>query len=247
MSTARFLVDADELDREEVLLRGAELRHLRARRLGPGVEIVLIDGGGRERHATVVAVTRTQAVVRMQPDRPLGSRSVESPLRLILAQAALKSDKLDLVIEKATELGVTDLVVFTSSHCVGKPSGERLPRWERLARSAAKQCQRTFIPSIRGPVSFSEILAEERPGVALLFWEDAKADDRLIVEDVKAPETVLAMVGPEGGFSADEVAAARAAGFRVVGLGPRILRAETAAIVAVAICQTIWGDLHITQ
>lgn len=243
LSIARFLVNADELDREEVLLRGAELRHLRARRLGPGAEIVLSDGGGRERRAIVLGVSRTRAVIRIQPDRGGVPRPVESPLRLTLAQAALKADKLDLVVEKATELGIANLVVFTSSRCVAKPASERLRRWERLARSAAKQCQRTCIPSVRGPVSFTDVLAEARHGLALLFWEDAGSDSRLVSNGQETPEAVLAMVGPEGGFSADEVAAARAAGFRIVGLGPRILRAETAAIVAVTMCQSLWGDL----
>jgi 16S rRNA (uracil1498-N3)-methyltransferase len=237
-------VTTEQLEGDEALLGGAEFRHLRARRLGRGDEVVLTDGVGRERRAIVANVDRARAVLRLQPQTD-ARQSPESPLRLTLAQAALKTNKLDLVIEKATELGVTEIVIFTSTRCVAKPAGERLKRWERLARSAAKQCQRTRAPSIRGPVAFDQVLAQATQALALLFYESAGENDRLFSPQKDKPEAVLAMVGPEGGFTAEEVNSARAAGVRVAGLGPRILRAETAAIVAVTICQSAWGDLRL--
>ena len=244
MSAFRFLVSPEELDGEEVRLRGAELRHLRARRLAPGAEIVVVDGEGRERHATVLGVGRSEAVLRFDADQTRAPRVVESPLQLTLAQAALKADKLDFVVEKATELGVTDIVIFTSSRCVARPASERRRRWERLAQSATKQCGRARVPSIRGPMSFDEFLGEQRRGLALFFWEGAPDDGRLLTTTgSQTPESVVAMVGPEGGFSLEETEAARRAGFRIVGLGPRILRAETAALVATTLCQSLWGDL----
>jgi 16S rRNA (uracil1498-N3)-methyltransferase len=243
LSTPRFIVSADELEGEEILLRGAELRHLRARRLGAGAEIVLTDGSGTAHRAIVVAVNRAGATLRIE-HAPEVQRAVESPLRLTLAQAALKADKLGVVVEKATELGVSDLVVFASSRCIAKPTSERLQRYERVARSAAKQCQRTCVPSIRGPRSFVDVLHEARESLGLLFWEGAGAEARLTAKREAAPRGVVAIVGPEGGFTTEEVALARAAGIRIVGLGPRTLRAETAAIVAVAMCQSLWGDLR---
>lgn len=244
MSAFRFLVSPAELDGEEVRLQGAELRHLRARRLAPGAEIVVVDGRGRERHATVLAVRRSEAVLRFDEDQTRAARVVESPLQLTLAQAALKADKLDFVVEKATELGVTDIVIFISSRCVARPISERRRRWERLAQSATKQCGRTHVPSIRGPMSFDEFLGEERRGPGLLFWEGAPEHHRLLsTAEPRTLESVVATVGPEGGFSLEETEAAGRAGFQIVSLGPRILRAETAALVATTLCQSLWGDL----
>lgn len=241
MSSARFLVESSELDCDSLQLRGEELRHLRARRLGPGAEIVLLDGTGRQRRATIEVVTSKRAQLRLHAEAT-SIKSHESHLRLELAQAALKADKLDLVIEKATELGVSGVAVFTSARCVSKPDPGRADRWQRVARSAAKQCRRSTVPGVRGPLGFDEVLSATTSGPRLLFWEGATSV-RLEARFVTPPEAILAVVGPEGGFDPKEIAAARAAGFEIVGLGPRILRAETAAIVVVALCQRLWGDL----
>jgi 16S rRNA (uracil1498-N3)-methyltransferase len=238
---ARFIVASGDLDRGFIQLRGAELRHLRARRLGPGDEIVVTDGAGRERRGTIENVAPRHAQVRLH----LGASqhtSSESKLHLDLAQAALKADKLDLVIEKATELGVSSVTIFSSTRCVSKPAPGRLDRWTRIAQSATAQSQRAVVPVIRGPVTFAEVLSTAAARPRLLFWEQA-VSERLDPRLLRATANVLAVVGPEGGFEPTEVAAARSAGFHIVGLGPRILRAETAAIVAVTLCQRLWGDL----
>jgi len=238
---ARFIVASGDLDRGIVQLRGAELRHLRARRLGSGAEIVLTDGAGRERRGTIEDMTPRYAQVRLHLAVSKDASS-ESRLRLDLAQAALKADKLDFVVEKATELGVNSVTVFTSTRCVSKPAPGRLDRWKRIAQSATAQSQRSVVPLIRGPMTFAEVLATAPASLRLLFWEQA-VSERLDPGLLSPAAKVLAVVGPEGGFGPTEVAAARAAGFHIVGLGPRVLRAETAAIVAVTLCQRLWGDL----
>jgi 16S rRNA (uracil1498-N3)-methyltransferase len=242
LTRARFLVSSIELDRGDLQLRSDELRHLRARRLRAGAEIVLTDGEGRQRRGTIERITRQYAQVRLDQSDPAIDEAAPPGARLELAQAVLKADKLDLVIEKATELGVSSLIVFTSSRCVARPVPERLARWQRIARSAAKQCQRSAVPLIRGPVAFDEVLDAAPSRRRLLFWEGA-GSARLNEADVLPASGLLAVVGPEGGFDPVEVAGARKAGFQIVGLGPRILRAETAAIVAVTLCQRLWGDL----
>jgi len=241
LTTPTFLVSSGDLNREEIQLRSSELRHLRARRLGPGDDVVLTDGTGRRRYGTIVSLSRAGAEIRLLRSHPSCGRSTESPLQLELALAALKSDKLDLVIEKATELGASSLVVFTSSRCVSRPAANRLDRWQRVARSATKQCQRSIVPPIKGPVSLSDVLSTrgDRPG--FFFWEGPTSGRLETQRAVR--EKVLLVVGPEGGFDTKEVAAARAAGFAIVGLGPHILRAETAAIAAVTLCHQLWGDL----
>jgi len=223
------------------VLSGAQLRHLRARRLRVGSEVVLADGTGQQRHGVVVAVERHQAVIEMTDEQPLQR---ESPLNLTLAQGLLKGDKLDWVIEKATELGVTELIVFTSERTAGRVTGDRHPRWTRLARSAAEQCQRSQLPRITGPVAFDQLLGAADETLRLFFWEQ-QSPGNLATVHRRQPRvsSVLALVGPEGGFSVHEAERAAARGFHMVGLTPRILRAETAAIAVVSLCQFLWGDL----
>lgn len=241
VSVARFLVRPEALNGTSAVLSGAERRHLRVRRLGVGSALVLTNGCGQERPGVVVALDHHSAVIRFTADFLL---THESPIRIILAQALLKGDKLDLVIEKTTELGVSELLLFNSERSVGRASAERQARWQRVVRSAAKQSQRSVLPTIAGPMSFESMLRYQTDAHRLLLWEASPPGGWTTPGGSLEPERpVLVSVGPEGGFGAAEVEQAANAGVRIVGLAPRILRAETAAIVAVTLCQFIWGDL----
>lgn len=241
MTQPGFLVGPGALSGERVVLTGTELRHLRVRRLRVGNQLILSDGQGTQRLGTLVAVDRHRALVQLQAIEEPGR---ESPLRLVLAQAALKADKMDLVIEKATELGVSEVQVFTSQRSLARPSDARRARWERIARSAAKQCRRSTIPLLNTPVALGMVLSRTE-ALRILFWEGR--DPQLTAGIGTAghhPSEALVVVGPEGGFSAAETAHAAAQGFLLCTLGPRVLRAETAALAAVALCQFLWGDLR---
>lgn len=241
MSTPRFLVNGTALLEPNVILMGAELRHLRARRVSIGGEVILSDGSGHIRQGVVTELSRHRAVIRLLSD---AVAQPASPLRLVLAQALLKSSKTDLVIEKATELGVSELVVLTSGRSVVRATSEHQARWQRIAASATKQSQRSSVPRITGPTAFEGFLSAAAADVQLLFWENCRAGELAHVK-VEQPRSnsVLAVVGPEGGFSTSEAEAAQRAGFRLISLGTRILRADTAALVAVTLCQYLWGDL----
>ena len=241
MSLPRFVVDPDALSAARVVLTGTQLHHLRARRLRVGSKLVLADGMGMQRDGVVTAIGRHQAVVRVT-DNQLLQR--DSALRLTVAQALLKGDKLDWVIEKTTELGAAEVLLFTSERTVGGAGAERHARWMRVARSAAQQCQRSTLPLIIGPVPLDQVLARNGAMLRLFFWEQGP-NGSLAALHRQHPQvsSVLAVVGPEGGFSRREAAQAAAAGFQLVGLAPRILRAETAAIAATTLCQFLWGDL----
>jgi 16S rRNA (uracil1498-N3)-methyltransferase len=237
----RFLVAPQALSGPHAVLTGPQLRHLRARRLRVGSELVLADGAGRQRWGVVVRIDRHQAMIQMS-DAQAAQR--DSALHLTLAQAVLKSDKLDWVIEKGTELGVSEFVVFDCERTVGRAAGDRPVRWGRLARSAAQQSQRSRLPSITGPVAFEDVIARRSEALRLLFWEQEQPGSLAEVHRQRPDaSSVLAIIGPEGGFSTAEAQRAAAAGLQLVGLGPRILRAETAAVAAVAVCQFLWGDL----
>ncbi len=202
---------------------------------------MLGDGAGRQRWGVVIRVDRHQAVIQL---KDVQSPQRDSALHLTLAQALLKSDKLDWVIEKGTELGVSEFVLFTCERSLGRAGGNRQVRLARLARSAAQQCQRSRLPSITGPVSFEDVIARRSETLRLLFWEEDQPR-RLTEVHRQRPDasSVLVVIGPEGGFSAAEAECAAAAGFQLVGLGPRILRAETAAVATASVCQFLWGDL----
>jgi 16S rRNA (uracil1498-N3)-methyltransferase len=241
VTSPRFLVAPEALSGAHAVLTGAQLRHLRARRLRVGSQLVLADGTGRQRHAVVISLDQHQAVIELSCEQTVQR---DSTLHLTLAQALLKSDKLDWVIEKATELGVTDLVLFTCERTVGRVVGDRHARWMRLARSAAEQSQRNRLPSVAGPVSFEHVIARRSETLRLFFWEQQQS--RGLAEFHRHhpnASSVLAVIGPEGGFSPVEAQGASAAGLHLVGLGPRILRAETAAVAAISLCQFLWGDL----
>jgi 16S rRNA (uracil1498-N3)-methyltransferase len=173
----------------------------------------------------------------------------ESPLRITLAVGLTKGDKLDFVVEKATELGVHAIIPFASSHTVPKLDERKIAarrsRWEKIALSAAKQCGRTAVPEVLPLWTFAELIARPWPEAAkLLFWEkEADQSLRRVREKHGDLGAILVVTGPEGGFSAEEAELARGHGFELVRLGGRILRAETAALTALSLVQFLWGDL----
>jgi len=218
-----------------VRIAGAELRHLRTLRLAPGARLCVLDDAGAEHDVVLERLAGREAVGRIVASaRPVR----ESPLDLALAPALLKGPKMDLVVEKATELGVQRLAPVTTARAVGQTA--HLERWRRIAVAAAKQSGRTRVPVIDAPVPLEVLVAIPWPGLRLAPWEDESA--RRLDELPPQAQAVVALVGPEGGLAADEIALAREHGFVPLTLGPRVLRAETAAIAIAAHCQRRWGD-----
>lgn len=242
----RFFVPTRDIDDGQARLQGNEFRHLqRVLRLREGDHVTLFDDAGREHAGIIQSLSPRVAVVRITasttPER-------ESHLAIALYQGMPKGRKMDLVVEKATELGARTITPFISAFCtVTAPVGAgKRERWQRIALAAGKQCGRTIVPTVAAPLTFAEALAEaSEAGLKLLFFEGAGiAPLAGTAEADGTPLTAAVVIGPEGGFSRDEVEMAERAGFRVVGLGPRILRTETAALVALAVVQARWGDLH---
>jgi 16S rRNA (uracil1498-N3)-methyltransferase len=250
----RFRASVPELAAGRVRLRGAELRHLRdVLRLAPGARIEVFDGEGRAALAVVAAVDRRAADLTIVA--PI-ERNAESPLTITLAVGLAKGAKLDWIVEKTTELGVSRIVPFTSERAVPERMSfaAKLERWRRIASSAAAQSGRAVCPEVENVSTFDALLARRAAhDRALFFWEEATDAMRPVGEaahasvPARAAPTVLRNVmmvtGPEGGFSKDEAAAAARAGFTIASLGPRTLRAETAAVTVVVLAQIAWGDL----
>jgi 16S rRNA (uracil1498-N3)-methyltransferase len=232
----RLFVPHAAEDAPRVRIVGSPLRHLRTLRLRPGERLILFDEAGVEHEVELSRVTdRTAEGVIVASRRP----KRESAFDLVLAPALLKGDRMDLVVEKATELGVRRIAPILSRHAVGR--GARVERWRRIAASAAEQSGRTRVPTIDAPVELAALVRAVWPPLRVFAWEGERT-----VSFESLPPTAgaaIAVVGPEGGFAPDEVAAARDAGFATVALAPRILRAETAAIVTAALCLNRWGDV----
>jgi 16S rRNA (uracil1498-N3)-methyltransferase len=241
----RFFVPQRDIADGKARLQGGEFRHLqRVLRLREGDAVTLFDDAGLEHDGVILSLSPRVAMVRIVKS---AAPARESPVAITLYQGVPKGRKLDLVVEKATELGVVAIVPFVSAFgavSVAATGGKR-ERWERIALAAAKQSGRTTIPTIGATLTFPEVLAAATAlDRALLFFEDAGAAPVAGAEGTDArPATAAVIVGPEGGFSADEVTRALNAGVVVCGLGPRILRTETAALVATALVQARWGDL----
>jgi 16S rRNA (uracil1498-N3)-methyltransferase len=230
-----------------VVLTAEEARHLRdVLRLRAGDEVFVFDGEGREFRCNVEDIgrheTRLSVVEEAGPARP------ESRLQLTLAIALLKGEKIDLVVQKATELGAARVALIESEHAdvrikSDRDADRRISRLRRIALEAAKQSGRARVPTIDGPVAYGEFIMNRMAGMRLFFSERDGRPLGPAIESGNISE-VTALIGPEGGWSDDEIEAARAAGWLVITLGGRILRAETAAIAVTTLLQHLFGDLR---
>jgi 16S rRNA (uracil1498-N3)-methyltransferase len=231
----RLFVPSVSTEPGAVRIGGTELRHLRTLRLGPGARLLVLDGAGNEHEVVLDALgTREARATVLRTDRP----QRDSPLDLVLAPALLKGAKMDLVVEKATEIGVHRLVPVVSRYAIGQRVA--LERWRRIAVAASKQSGRARLPTIDPPTPLDALLQAPWPGLRLLAWEGERG--RGLADLPATAAAVVIAVGPEGGFDDAEVDDAHAHGFETVRLAGRVLRAETAAVVAAALCQHRWGD-----
>lgn len=230
-----------------VTFHAEEARHIaRTLRLGPGDVVAAIDGAGT--HYTV-------RLERVAPSAIVGTiigterKAVESPLAITLAQGIPKGDKLEAIIRACVELGVARIAPVITERTVVRldpaRARDRTRRWQRVAKEAAKQCGRSVIPAVEAPQPLLGFLASDDPkGLRLCLWEGETRGLGAALDSLTGPvSTVTLLVGPEGGFSAEEVGHARARGFVTAGLGPRILRTETAGPAIVAVLQSRFGDL----
>ncbi|HSR11793.1 MAG TPA: 16S rRNA (uracil(1498)-N(3))-methyltransferase [Thermodesulfobacteriota bacterium] len=246
MKHRRFRILKEMIRGGEAVSRdAAEIRHMtRVLRLGPGDPVTLFDGEGGEYPALISSISADEVVFSLLPAHGQGSR--ESSLSITLGVALLKSSRFEWLLEKATELGVSEIAPFFSRYVVVKDREENrakhLERWRKIVSEAAKQSGRSKVPEVREPRDFEKILSLDFPGPRIFLWErEEKTNLRMALE--KPFSSVMALVGPEGGFSEDEARRAIGSGFTPVRLGPRTLRAETAGIMIVGLLQFLYGDM----
>jgi len=243
----RFFVEPELLQTRTGLISGELYRHMATvLRLGVGDAIRLADGNGNEAVATIVAVEKEGLRVEIEPAQA-ALPAAAMPL-ITIYQGLPKGEKIDLILQKCTELGVARIVPFMASRSVTRLEGERLDkrvsRWQRIATEAARQSGRDSVPEVGFGASIDEILQQGGEGLRLMLWEDEKEQGlRSLLATTPRPGAIAVIIGPEGGLSAAEAAKAVAAGYLPVTLGKRILRTETAGLAVVSILQYVWGDL----
>lgn len=233
---ARFFVTPQELDLPELTLSGENAAHAKVLRLKPGDTVTLCDGQGREAECTVSDLSSGSLSLTVGPQVLSGS---EPPIRASIYMGYPKADKLEHVIQKATELGAYEIVAFPCSRCVSRPDARSLikkqERWQKIAASAAEQSRRGRIPQVVTLGSYAEALARAaQADLALLFYENERAATLHGALSAGPFASVSLMTGSEGGFDPEEVVQAQAAGLRSCTLGPRILRCETAPLCALS-------------
>lgn len=246
----KFFVEKIILTGGFLSINGKEARHMATvLRMKKGETLILMDREGQSFEATIEAVHYKEVkvkIIKTIPPLP------PSPVKISLAQAIIKSHPMEYLIQKATELGIHSIHPFYSERTVIKLTPEQLnnkmDRWIEIMKSACKQCGRVMVPSLNTPLPFEELITTvpNKKTLKVLLWEDEdKVDLKGLLTSMSFAPHVFAIVGPEGGFTSNEINRVREAGFHIVSLGNRILRAETAAVSLISIIQYEWGDLNL--
>ena len=244
-----FFLGDNAVSGDQVTVTGELYRHMaRVLRLKKGNEVELIDDGGTRLSGVIDEVGAKALTVRITAAAPVPAPEQEQGVRITLYQGLPKGEKLDLILQKCTELGVAEMVTFDAARSIVKLKGERsaarLSRYEKIVQEAARQSGRGAPPRVAIGGNLETVLRESRQTVKLLLWEgEEKTTLHELFKGYPAPESVAVVVGPEGGLSSEEVRQAEASGFVPVTLGKRILRTETAGLAMVSILQFHWGDM----
>ncbi len=243
----RFFIQKKDIAESFATITGSDATHMqKVLRLTKGQRIELVDDSGFEYSAEITRISPETVDVTIIG---MTNSETESPIRLIVAQAFLKDRKMDTLVRQFTELGVSFFFPFMAKRSIARPERQRLAtrmeRWKKIAKESVKQCRRNRIPEIGPALSFDETLDfGKQCNLRIVLWENAVIPlNHKMMPHGAQKNTILLMLGPEGGFSFQEIEKAEEAGFAVASLGPRILKAETAPIAACAIIQYLFGDL----
>ena len=246
LNMRRFFISPEVLADGCATISGDLFRHMvKVLRLKPGAGVLLADGSGAEFSGIIESIGKETLVVSIQESCKAAPAAVP---RITLFQGLPKGDKLELILQKTTELGVAEVVPFVAARSVPRirkgEETEKVARWQRIVQEAARQSGRSSVPQVALAGSMAEVVNMSGHGVKFLLWEGEKVN-RLkdTLAGLPKPETIALIVGPEGGLTAEEAATATDGGFIPVSLGPRIVRTETAGLVMMAILQFYWGDI----
>ncbi|OQX38082.1 MAG: 16S rRNA (uracil(1498)-N(3))-methyltransferase [Oceanospirillales bacterium LUC14_002_19_P2] len=223
-----------------IILTDSAANHVgKVLRMRPGEPLTLFNGEGGSWQAEVHLVSKKLVEVRTLEQLEGGN---ESPLRIELGQSLSRGERMDYAIQKATELGVTDITLLFSERCEVKLSSERqekrLNHWQQVAISACQQCGRNRVPTIHAPVSLDTWLDNRQTDLNFVLHHRTEKQ----LKGFERPQSVSLLIGPEGGLTTTEIEQAQDRGFHPLALGPRVMRTETAPVAAAAVLQYLWGD-----
>ncbi|GBE38571.1 MAG TPA: 16S rRNA (uracil(1498)-N(3))-methyltransferase [Nitrospirae bacterium] len=240
----RIFLPPDELTSEQITITGEQAKHLSVLRVKPDDQVFIFDGVGNRYTCEVLQSHKKEVTARLIKKEPY---STQSPISIVLAQGIPKGDKMDLIVQKATELGVNNIVPLISERSQIRKTSKK-DRWEKIALSASQQSGREKVPNISEPLSYDEFIyscSGETPSSAgiLLYEEEKTRKLKEVLGNLRHCKRIVLLVGPEGGFSKKEAQMAIEKNFISVSLGPRILRTETAPITAISIIQYELGDM----
>ena len=236
-----FFVEPSQIQGNHIFIDGPDVNHIRnVLRMNPGEEVNVTDGSGEKVYRCAIAsIGEDKVELNIMWAQEKG---MELPSKIYLFQGLPKSDKMELIIQKAVELGVYEIIPIATARAVvkldQKKAADKVKRWQAISESAAKQSKRLLIPEVKEPVKFSEALKLASDlDVRLIPYELAEGMDgtRRIIQSVKPGQSVAVFIGPEGGFEEAEVELAKEAGFQAITLGRRILRTETAGMTVLSI------------
>ena len=240
----RFFVSAEELQSDFLVLTGENADHAKVLRLKSGEEVLICDGQGNECLCTISDVSAGQISLVVQKRQASDS---EASVKVSIYMAFPKADKLEHVIQKATELGAFEIVAFPSNRCVSRPDekslAKKLERWQKIAASAAEQSGRGRIPHVVVINSYQAALERAaKADLAILFYENERATTLRMALEEKPFSTISLLTGPEGGLDDREVELAKDKGLQICTLGSRILRCETAPLCALSAVMYASGE-----
>jgi len=234
----RFFVNPDQIKEDQIEITGQDVRHIRdVLRLTPNTQVTICDGKGMDYQSVITQIDKEKVLVKIL-EKSIASS--EPKMKLTLFQSLIKGDKFEWVIQKAVEIGVHQIIPMETVHCVvkmgqSKKTDAKVARWNKIAQSAAKQSKRGVIPIISVPISYVKAakLASEMDLSYIAYVKETSVSLRSCLQSAKG-ESIGVLVGPEGGFSEEEISFAEKVNIQPITLGPRILRSETAGIVLVS-------------
>ena len=240
----RFFAGNENFSGDSVVLTGTDASHIRnVLRLKAGDNIQVLDGKG-----SLYLVQLTDVKAQLVKGEIISSEKVntESPLKIHLGQSLIKGNKFDIVLRKSVELGVKTITPLMTERTVVKSDGnKKIVRWQKIAEESCKQSGRSSIPKVSKDIIKLDVFCQQGSDadLKLMFWELESENGLKDINPEKTPSSVSILIGPEGGFTIEEVETARSHGFQTVSLGPRVLRSETAPLVVLSLLQSKWGDI----
>lgn len=235
-----FFVEESQVQGSEIIIEGTDVNHIKnVLRMKPGEEIMVSNGTDKHYICSILTISAEQVVTKIVD---IDTNSTELPVKLYLFQGLPKADKMELIIQKSVELGVSEIIPVAMKRCVvkldGKKEKSKLTRWQGIAESAAKQSKRMVIPNISSVMNFKEAVAYAKTldyNIIPYEFANGMEKSKQIVKEIGKYKSVGIFIGPEGGFDEAEIAYAKENDMQIISLGKRILRTETAGLTALSI------------